>query len=174
MLSNGNLFHGLFFFQICKVLDISSQPERVEHILSLFNNEPEEFQLLEATKLLMYDAAVQLNKRLSRGEDVPVFSMLLFARDSCESPRDLLLNHLNKTGDTGGLEQVKWTNFPFSAIIPCRLALWKMRTNFPGIITTCMSGGNLQITKKSEVVISCRWHSKKGKSSKNKNTSLRS
>ena len=66
----------------------------------------------------MYDAAVQLNKRLSRGEDVPVFSMLLFARDSCESPRDLLFNHLNKTGDTGGLEQVKWTNFPFSRDYP--------------------------------------------------------
>ena len=118
MLSNGNLFRGFFFWQICKVLDISSQPERVEHILSLFNNEPEELQLLEATKLLMYDAAVQLNKRLSRGEDVPVFSMLLFARDSCESPRDLLFNHLNKTGDTGGLEQVKWTNFPFSRDYP--------------------------------------------------------
>jgi len=54
----------------------------------------------------MYDAAVHLYKRLSRGEDVPVFAMLLFARDSCDSPPGLLTNHLNKTGDTGGLEQV--------------------------------------------------------------------
>ena len=66
----------------------------------------------------MYDAAVQLNKRLNQGEDVPIFSVLLFARDSCESPRDLLLNHLNKTGDTGGLEQVKWTNFSFARDFP--------------------------------------------------------
>lgn len=78
----------------------------MESILSLLNNETEEFKLLEATKLLMYDAAVQLHRRSSKGEDVPVFAMLLFARDSCESPRDLLINHLNRTGDSGGLEQV--------------------------------------------------------------------
>lgn len=114
-------FLAFFKEKICKVLDISSQPERVEHILSLFNNEPEEFQLLEATKLLMYDAAVQLNKKLSRGEDVPVFSMLLFARDSCESPRDLLLNHLNKTGDTGGLEQVEMCLLGFTLGVVIRV-----------------------------------------------------
>lgn len=114
-------FLAFFKEKICKVLDISSQPERVENILSLFNNEPEEFQLLEATKLLMYDAAVQLNKRLSRGEDVPVFSMLLFARDSCESPRDLLLNHLNKTGDTGGLEQVEMCLLGFTLGVVIRV-----------------------------------------------------
>lgn len=54
----------------------------------------------------MYDAAVHLYTRLSLGEDIPVFAMLLFARDSSESPLGLLTNHLNRTGDTGGLEQV--------------------------------------------------------------------
>jgi len=100
-------FLAFFSEQIRKICDIPSQPERIESTLSLLNNETDEFKILEATKLLMYDAAVHLYKRLSRGEDVPVFAMLLFARDSCDSPPGLLTNHLNKTGDTGGLEQVE-------------------------------------------------------------------
>ncbi|XP_068707559.1 uncharacterized protein [Montipora foliosa] len=100
-------FLAFFSDKIRKIHDISSQPERIESVLSLLNNEPEEFKMLEATKLLMYDAAVQLFRKLNKREDVPVFSLLLFARDSCESPGDLLVNHLNRTGDTGGLEQVE-------------------------------------------------------------------
>lgn len=99
----------LVFFssQIRKICDIPGQPERIDCTLSLLCNETEEFKILEAIKLLMYDAAVKLYTRLNRGEDVPVFAMLLFARDSSESPRGLLTNHLNRTGDTGGLEQVE-------------------------------------------------------------------
>ena len=95
-----------YVLQIRKICDIPSQPERIDCTLSLLCNETEEFKILEAIKLLMYDAAVKLYTRLNRGEDVPVFAMLLFARDSSESPRGLLTNHLNRTGDTGGLEQV--------------------------------------------------------------------
>lgn len=95
-----------FIFQIRKICDSSNQPERIDSTLSLLNNETEEFKILEATKLLMFDVAVQLHRKMSRGEDVPVFAMLLFARDSSDSPRRLLTNHLNRTGDTGGLEQV--------------------------------------------------------------------
>ena len=84
----------------------SSQTERIDSTLSLLNNETEELKILEATKLLMFDVAVQLHRRMNKGEDVPIFAMLLFARDSCDSPRRLLTNHLNRTGDTGGLEQV--------------------------------------------------------------------
>ena len=105
--------------QIRKICDISSQPERIESTLSLLNNETDEFKILEATKLLMYDSAVQLYRRLSRGDEVPVFAMLLFARDSCESPRGLLTNHLNRTGDTGGLEQVsKLLSQPPPLLVP--------------------------------------------------------
>ena len=92
--------------QIRKICDSPSQPERIDLTLSLLNNETEEFKILEATKLLMFERAVQLHRRMSQGEDVPIFAMLLFARDSCDSPRRLLTNHLNRTGDTGGLEQV--------------------------------------------------------------------
>ena len=89
-----------------KICDSPSQPERIESTLSLLNNETEEFKILEATKLLMFDVAVQLHRRMNSGKDVPIFAMLLFARDSSDSPRGLLTNHLNRTGDTGGLEQV--------------------------------------------------------------------
>lgn len=54
----------------------------------------------------MFDVAVQLHRRMSQGQDVPIFAMLLFARDSCDSPGRLLTSHLNRTGETGGLEQV--------------------------------------------------------------------
>ncbi|XP_078366282.1 uncharacterized protein LOC144650473 isoform X2 [Oculina patagonica] len=99
----------LTFFsdQIHKICDSPSQPERIDSTLSLLNNETEEFKILEATKLLMFDVAVQLHRRMTSGEDVPIFAMLLFARDSSDSPRRLLTNHLNRTGDTGGLEQVE-------------------------------------------------------------------
>ena len=160
-----------FFFQICKVLDISSQPERVEHILSLFNNETEEFQLLEATKLLMYEAAVQLNKRLCQGEDVPVFSMLLFARDSCECPRDLLFNHLNKTGDTGGLEQVKWTNFILSRNYPMSFGIMEnehklSRNHYDLHVWRGLE--NHILTLKPKVIISCPQQKRKFREVKTK------
>lgn len=41
------------------------------------------------------------------GEDVPIFSHLLFARDTSETVADFLKNHLNAVGDSGGLEQVR-------------------------------------------------------------------
>jgi len=102
------------------ICDSSRQTERIESILSLLNNETEEFKMLEATKLLMFDVAVQLHRRMSQGEDVPIFAILLFARDSCDSPRRLLTNHLNRTGDTGGLEQVN----NYTPLFPPYKYLW--------------------------------------------------
>ena len=37
---------------------------------------------------------------------VPLFATLLFARDTSSTPRELMVNHLNHVGDSGGLEQV--------------------------------------------------------------------
>ena len=101
-----SLYKTCVVLQIRKICNSPSQPERIDSTLSLLNNETDELKILEATKLLMFDRAVQLHRRMSKGEDVPIFAMLLFARDSCDSPRRLLTNHLNRTGDTGGLEQV--------------------------------------------------------------------
>ena len=97
------------FSKVQKIFDNPSQAERIATTLSLLNNETDEFRILEATKFLMFDVAVQLHKAMNCGEDVPIFAMLLFARDSCDTPRSLLINHLNRTGDTGGLEQVSYS-----------------------------------------------------------------
>ena len=58
-------------------------------------------------KLHMLWQAMQLHRQNSSGTDeVPVFAMLMFARDTSETPRDLMNNHLRDVGNTGGLEQV--------------------------------------------------------------------
>ena len=50
-------------------------------------------------------------------QTVPLFAMLLFARDTSSTPRDLMTNHLNHVGDSGGLEQVR-PHSASAAVIP--------------------------------------------------------
>lgn len=72
----------------------------------LFTNEEEEYSLYEAMKFLMLARAIQLYDDKEKGKEVPFFSVLLFARDTSNDPEQLLRNHLNQVGHTGGLEQV--------------------------------------------------------------------
>ena len=81
--------------------------DRQTHFLALFNSKSyAEIKLFEALKLLMLKKAVELHQCQSRGEDVPTFVWLLFARDTSEDPKSFMLNHLNLAGKSGGLEQV--------------------------------------------------------------------
>ncbi|XP_047623867.1 ubiquitin thioesterase otulin isoform X2 [Phacochoerus africanus] len=73
----------------------------------LFTNEEEEYSLYEAVKFLMLNRAIELYDDKEKGKDVPFFSVLLFARDTSNDPGQLLRNHLNQVGHTGGLEQVE-------------------------------------------------------------------
>ncbi|XP_069412170.1 ubiquitin thioesterase otulin isoform X2 [Ovis canadensis] len=73
----------------------------------LFTNEEEEYSLYEAVKFLMLNRAIELYDDKEKGEEVPFFSVLLFARDTSSDPGQLLRNHLNQVGHTGGLEQVE-------------------------------------------------------------------
>ncbi|ELV12215.1 Protein FAM105B [Tupaia chinensis] len=73
----------------------------------LFTNEEEEYSLYEAIKFLMLNRAIELYDDKEKGKDVPFFSVLLFARDTSNDPEQLLRNHLNQVGHTGGLEQVE-------------------------------------------------------------------
>lgn len=69
---------------------------------------------MEAIKLLMFLEAHSLYEASQKGDDVPVFVWLLFARDTSENPESLLKNHINSVGDSGGLEQVRyigWVDF---------------------------------------------------------------
>ncbi|XP_075831926.1 ubiquitin thioesterase otulin isoform X2 [Microtus pennsylvanicus] len=73
----------------------------------LFTNEDEEYSLYEAVKFLMLNRAIELYDDKEKGKEVPFFSVLLFARDTSSDPGQLLRNHLNQVGHTGGLEQVE-------------------------------------------------------------------
>ncbi|XP_026362496.1 ubiquitin thioesterase otulin isoform X2 [Ursus maritimus] len=73
----------------------------------LFTNEEEEYSLYEAVKFLMLNRAIELYDDKEKGKEVPFFSVLLFARDTSNDPGQLLRNHLNQVGHTGGLEQVE-------------------------------------------------------------------
>ena len=44
---------------------------------------------------------------MKANRDVPMFAMIMFARDSSEDPYHFMIKHLNAVGDTGGLEQVR-------------------------------------------------------------------
>ena len=99
----------LDFFVEQKELSNAMQKDvdRVAHFTALFNSgSSAEIKLFEAIKLLMLDTAVNLHQLQSRGEEVPIFAWLLFARDTSETPESLMVNHLNPAGKSGGLEQV--------------------------------------------------------------------
>nr|XP_020013430.1 ubiquitin thioesterase otulin isoform X3 [Castor canadensis] len=76
----------------------------------LFTNEEEEYSLYEAVKFLMLNRAIELYDDKEKGKEVPFFSVLLFARDTSNDPGQLLRNHLNQVGHTGGLEQVSYAS----------------------------------------------------------------
>lgn len=76
-------------------------------VLARLNRDPLlDVRLCEAVKLHMLAAALDLHAASVSGESVPLFAMIMFARHSSLTPQDLLRNHLNPVGDTGGLEQV--------------------------------------------------------------------
>lgn len=72
----------------------------------VFQNE-EEYCLYEAVKFLMLKTAIDLFNANEDGKEVPVFSWLLFARNTSNNPCEFLKNHLNQVGHSGGLEQVE-------------------------------------------------------------------
>ncbi|XP_072267954.1 ubiquitin thioesterase otulin isoform X3 [Pyxicephalus adspersus] len=67
----------------------------------------EEYCLYEAVKFVMLRTAVDLYNANNDGKEVPVFSWLLFARNTSNNPCEFMKNHLNQVGHSGGLEQVE-------------------------------------------------------------------
>lgn len=87
----------------------SCMNEREETLYNLLNRDPSlDLHVMEAVKLHMMAAALDLHEASSKGQDVPLFSVLMFARDTSEVPTDFMNNHLVKVGDSGGLEQVTY------------------------------------------------------------------
>ncbi|NXX87884.1 OTUL thioesterase, partial [Centropus bengalensis] len=89
------------------ISEIEDLVEKQEACDKLFTNEEEEYSLYEALKFLMLNTAIRLYNDDKNGRSVPVFSWLLFARDTSSNPCQLMHNHLNHIGHSGGLEQVE-------------------------------------------------------------------
>ncbi|XP_058666498.1 ubiquitin thioesterase otulin isoform X2 [Ammospiza caudacuta] len=89
------------------ISEIKGPLEKQEACDKLFKNEEEEYSLYEALKFLMLNTAIELYNADKSGRRVPVFSWLLFARDTSSNPCQLMQNHLNHIGHSGGLEQVE-------------------------------------------------------------------
>ena len=61
---------------------------------------------MDAVKVIMMAAAIELFEMSARGEDVPTFAWLMYARETSENPAEFYTNHLKPLGKEAGLEQV--------------------------------------------------------------------
>ncbi|XP_060100296.1 ubiquitin thioesterase otulin [Heteronotia binoei] len=89
------------------ISEMKTLVERQAACDELFRGEEDEYNLYEAVKFLMLNTAIKLYEDNKKGLEVPEFSWLLFARDTSSDPFQLMKNHLNQLGHTGGLEQVE-------------------------------------------------------------------
>jgi ubiquitin thioesterase otulin len=87
----------------------STNGDHEETLAALLNSDPTlDLHVMEAVKLHMLHCAMKLYEGNSSGADnMPLFALLMFARDSSETPKDLMNNHLRDIGNSGGLEQVR-------------------------------------------------------------------
>ncbi|XP_023705471.1 uncharacterized protein LOC111863405 isoform X3 [Cryptotermes secundus] len=85
----------------------STNGDREETLATLLNSDPTlDLHVVEAVKLHMLQCAMELYQGHSSGSDnMPLFASLMFARDTSETPKHLMNNHLCDIGNSGGLEQ---------------------------------------------------------------------
>lgn len=96
------------FLKFSECQSLSTDVERNSWPVNLLNSDTKvDLQCMEAIKLLMFLEAHSLYEASQRGDDVPVFVWLLFARDTSENLESLVKNHINPVGDSGGLEQIE-------------------------------------------------------------------
>ncbi|XP_075218643.1 uncharacterized protein LOC142323197 isoform X2 [Lycorma delicatula] len=90
---------------VAAMADVEDKPSALQNWL---NADPVlDLQLNEAVKLLMLERTIHLFDSMNIGQNVPLFAVLLFARDTCVTICDFMNNHLCRVGDTGGLEMVE-------------------------------------------------------------------
>lgn len=78
-----------------------------DYLMILLNSDSDlDICLMEAIKILMMVTIIELHESLITNEIVPVFVMILFARNTSLSLQEFIFNHLNCVGDTTRLEQV--------------------------------------------------------------------
>nr|CAD7424716.1 unnamed protein product [Timema monikensis] len=86
---------------------LSSERNREEALVNILTCDPLlDLHIMEAVKLHMLHRAMELHQANSNGYDVPLFAVLMFSRDTSETPKDFMNNHLSEVGHSGGLEQL--------------------------------------------------------------------
>lgn len=98
-------FLSLLYLQWAEMSKMKISDKKQVACDEIFQTE-EEYCLYEAVKFLMLRTAVDLYNANENGVEVPVFSWLLFARNTSNNPCEFMKNHLNQVGHSGGLEQV--------------------------------------------------------------------
>ncbi|XP_046405805.1 uncharacterized protein LOC124170851 isoform X2 [Ischnura elegans] len=109
--SRNNVLHGM---KVClEKLDyvasyLAHSNDKETTLASLLNSDASlDLLIVEAVKLHMLLCAIELHGQSTSGAQVPLFAVLLFARETSETPKDFMNNHLKEVGHTGGLEQVE-------------------------------------------------------------------
>ncbi|XP_071438684.1 uncharacterized protein [Hetaerina americana] len=106
-----NVLHGMKVClekldHVASFLAISDDKETT--LASLLNGDASlDLHIVEAVKLHMLLCAIELHGQSTSGAEVPLFAILMFARDTSETPKDFMNNHLKEVGHSGGLEQVE-------------------------------------------------------------------
>lgn len=97
-----------FYDKIEQASQIEHSRDREKWVETLFNSDLVlDVKMMEAAKLLMLVDIIEIYKQHELAAEIPVFAWLLFARETSTTPADLIKNHLNMVGNTGGLEQVE-------------------------------------------------------------------
>ncbi|XP_078276097.1 ubiquitin thioesterase otulin-like isoform X4 [Rhinoraja longicauda] len=113
-----------------RLYEMDSWEERKAACEELFQTDTEEYIMYEAVKIMMLAKAIELNSNQVQEKDVPLFSWLLFARDTSTSPYEFMKNHLNHVGNTGGLDQVEMFLLGYSLQVTIRVfRLYKFGTD---------------------------------------------
>jgi len=93
--------------QIDRLSQLNRYEDRTRYLHLLLNHNPEvDLQLLEAVKVLMMLNALSLYEDNLCGNRVPIFVWLLYARETSHTPEMLFRNHIDRIGDSTGIEQV--------------------------------------------------------------------
>lgn len=64
-------------------------------------------KVVEAVKIVMFKAALELYTSLRDGSPCPMFATVIFSRPSSATPEDLFANHLNRIGREQSIQEVE-------------------------------------------------------------------
>ncbi|KAI6649121.1 Ubiquitin thioesterase otulin [Oopsacas minuta] len=100
------------FYDICEKLKLKSHEARRKIVVDQLNEQSAgvfqlDAKLMEFVKFLMFSQAVDLYQKQDQGKEIPDWFLFLTLRDNSSSLQEFFEYHLNRVGDTLGLEQIE-------------------------------------------------------------------